>query len=47
VPFLQTIFNTVPLGWAEWKLIIPLFLVPSLSAEAVKYVMESRKNKRA
>jgi Ca2+-transporting ATPase len=47
VPFLQTIFNTVPLGWAEWKLIIPLLLVPSLAAEAAKYIMGSRKLKRA
>ena len=47
VPFLQTIFNTVPLGWAEWRLIIPLFLVPSVAAEAVKYIMATRDKKRA
>ena len=46
VPFLQTIFNTVPLGWAEWRLIIPLFLVPSIAAEAVKYIMGARKQGR-
>lgn len=39
VPFLQRIFNTVPLGWEEWRLIIPLFLIPSIAAEAVKYVV--------
>jgi P-type Ca2+ transporter type 2C len=39
VPFLQDIFNTVPLGWAEWRLIIPLFLIPSIAAEAVKYIV--------
>jgi P-type Ca2+ transporter type 2C len=37
VPFLNGIFNTLPLGWAEWELIVPLFLVPSVAAEAVKY----------
>lgn len=39
VPFLQRIFNTVPLGWEEWRLIIPLFLIPSIAAEAVKYIV--------
>jgi len=39
VPFLQKIFNTVSLGWAEWRLIIPLFLIPSIAAEAVKYII--------
>ncbi len=46
VPFLQNIFNTVPLGWTEWRLIIPLFLVPSVAAEAVKYIMAVRDRKR-
>jgi Ca2+-transporting ATPase len=47
VPVLQKIFNTVSLGWAEWKLIIPLFLVPSIAAEAVKYIMVARNKKKA
>jgi len=38
VPFLQKIFNTVSLGWAEWQLIIPLFLIPTIAAEALKYI---------
>jgi Ca2+-transporting ATPase len=37
VPFFNDIFNTLPLGLPEWELIVPLFLVPSLAAEAVKY----------
>ena len=41
VPFLQKIFNTVSLGWAEWRLIIPLFLVPSIAAELVKYITQA------
>ena len=41
VPFLQKIFNTVSLGWAEWELIIPLFLIPSIAAELVKYITQA------
>jgi Ca2+-transporting ATPase len=39
VPFLNTIFNTVPLGWAQWEMVLPLLIVPSLAAEAVKYLV--------
>ena len=46
VPFLQKIFNTVSLGWTEWKLIIPLFLIPSVAAEAVKYFVTARNKKK-
>jgi len=42
VPFFNIIFNTLPLGLAEWELIVPLFLVPSLAAEAVKYFITWR-----
>jgi Ca2+-transporting ATPase len=45
VPFFNDIFNTLPLGLAEWELIVPLFLVPSLAAEAVKYFITWRANK--
>ncbi len=37
VPFLNDIFDTLPLGLTEWELIIPLFMIPSLAAEGVKY----------
>jgi Ca2+-transporting ATPase len=37
LPFFNTIFNTVPLGWTEWKLILPLLIVPSIAAEIAKY----------
>jgi len=40
LPFLQTAFNTTPLGWSQWELILPLFLIPSLAAEFSKYVMK-------
>ena len=46
VPFLQKIFNTVSLGWKEWSLIIPLFLIPSIAAEAVKYIVTARRKKK-
>jgi len=45
VPFLQNVFNTLPMGWTEWRLVIPLFLVPSLAAEAVKYIVTARAEK--
>jgi Ca2+-transporting ATPase len=40
IPFFQTPFNTTPLGWSQWELILPLFLIPSLAAEFSKYVMK-------
>jgi Ca2+-transporting ATPase len=36
VPFLQPIFNTIPLNLEEWTLILPLILIPSLAAEMQK-----------
>jgi len=42
VPFLQPIFNTVPLGLREWGLIFPLLLVPSIAAEVTKAVIRSQ-----
>jgi len=42
VPFLNPIFNTVPLGWSQWQYILPLLLVPALAAEATKYVLTRR-----
>jgi Ca2+-transporting ATPase len=36
VPFLNNVFDTVPLGLAQWEVIIPLLFVPSISAEVTK-----------
>ncbi len=36
VPGLNTVFNTVPLGWAQWRWMLPLLFVPALAAEATK-----------
>jgi Ca2+-transporting ATPase len=38
VPFLNPIFNTTPLGWNQWQLMLPLLFVPSLAAEFTKYI---------
>ncbi len=37
VPFFNTIFNTLPLGMAQWEVIVPLLFVPSVAAELTKY----------
>jgi Ca2+-transporting ATPase len=44
VPFLQPIFNTTTLGWEQWRLILPLLIVPSIAAEATKYFLSRRTN---
>ena len=43
VPFLNVIFDTVPLGWAQWQVMLPLLLVPSVAAEVVKYIISSKR----
>jgi Ca2+-transporting ATPase len=42
IPFLQTIFNTQPLGWMQWSEILPLLIVPSAAAEITKFVFAKR-----
>jgi Ca2+-transporting ATPase len=39
VPFLQPIFNTVPLAWEHWRIILPLLFVPAIVAEISKALM--------
>jgi hypothetical protein len=39
IPFLNGIFNTTPLGWAQWQVILPLLLIPALTAETMKYIL--------
>ncbi len=46
LPFLQGIFDTVPLVWAQWQYIFPLLLGPSVAAELTKIILSSR-NKKA
>ena len=42
-PFLQGIFDTVPLGWAQWWVILPLLLGPSIAAELTKIIFSQDK----
>jgi Ca2+-transporting ATPase len=46
VPFLQTIFNTQPLGWTQWSEILPLLIIPSFAAELTKYIFAKRLENR-
>ncbi len=36
IPGLNNVFNTMPLGWQQWEIILPLLLIPSVVAEIVK-----------
>jgi len=42
VPFLQPVFDTVPLTWSQWEVLLPLLLIPSLAAEAIKVILSRR-----
>ena len=46
VPFLQGIFNTMPLGWIQWEIIFPLLVGPSIAAELTKIVYGATKTNR-
>ena len=43
LPFLQGIFDTVPLGWTQWEIILPLLLGPSVAAELTKVIFGKKK----
>lgn len=43
IPFLNPVFQTTPLGWNEWSMILPLLLIPSVVAELTKWVLYGRK----
>ncbi|MCX6070182.1 MAG: cation-translocating P-type ATPase [Chloroflexi bacterium] len=47
VPFLQPVFNTVTLGWAQWQLMLPLVLVPAVVAELTKWGTSLRARRAA
>lgn len=42
VPFFQPIFNTVPLTLVQWKVLLPLLIIPAIVAECSKWVTNSR-----
>ncbi len=45
LPFLNGIFDTIPLSLKAWEQIIPLLLIPSIGAELVKYIVSGKKKK--
>jgi Ca2+-transporting ATPase len=47
VPFFNPVFNTVPLSWENWRIILPLLLIPSVAAELAKYWMTHRRPQSA
>ena len=46
LPFLNTFFDTEPLGLREWAAILPLILVPSLAAEINKWWLRRQDRRR-
>ena len=46
VPFLQRVFETVPLMWEQWLYILPLLIVPAIFAELFKAVSTPRRDKK-
>jgi P-type Ca2+ transporter type 2C len=47
IPFFNGIFDTLPLGWAQWAEILPLLIFPSLAAEITKLLFSpARKSRR-
>jgi len=42
VPILEPVFDTYPLTLAQWEIILPLLVVPSVVAELTKWVVSQR-----
>lgn len=47
VPFLNNVFDTLPLGWEQWALVLPLMIIPSLAAEFTKFTFSPTRRKQA
>lgn len=43
IPFLQPIFNTVPMIWEQWQYVLPLLFVPGIAAEITKWFITKLK----
>jgi nucleotide-binding universal stress UspA family protein len=43
VPFLRPFFDTVPLGWGDWLLMLPFFFASPVAMELLKVRFRSRK----
>ncbi len=46
VPFLQKVFDTVPLTWLQWRWILPLLFIPAIVAELFKYLTTPERDKK-
>jgi Ca2+-transporting ATPase len=46
VPFLQPVFNTTPLGWTQWELVLPLLAIPAIADEITKFILSVFERKR-
>jgi len=42
IPFLNNIFDTVPLGMEQWQYVLPFLLVPAIAAEITKWAISQR-----
>jgi Ca2+-transporting ATPase len=47
VPFLNKVFDTIPLGFEHWQYVLPLLLVPSIVAEVTKALVMRQVNRVA
>lgn len=39
LPFLNPVFQTYPIGWKEWSIVLPLFFIPAIVDEITKWVV--------
>jgi Ca2+-transporting ATPase len=46
LPFLNPVFQTTPLGWNEWSLILPLVFIPAIVDEITKWAVYRRGNSK-
>jgi Ca2+-transporting ATPase len=42
IPFFDPIFNTIPLDWQDWLVLLPFALASSVAAELLKWVLRRR-----
>jgi Ca2+-transporting ATPase len=42
-PFLNPVFDTVPLSWDQWRYVLPLLFIPAIAAELTKVIAAWRK----
>jgi Ca2+-transporting ATPase len=42
VPFFDTIFSTVALGWQDWLVLLPLAMASAVAAELLKWILRLR-----